>query len=450
MTLLEKISIGPVVADLAAAIEAGDRAKYDFFRVTGTTEPTAEIVFDEEKKRGHTGYQRAFLRFAKHFEQAVATSPGATPRLKEIAKEISQRSLLGNPEVLSILVPMSDGRFAEVDRLDSKSEPLLDPTVETMSVPVWDQATGQKVSEDSLPVRRLSINLRRYLHDGGSGYRQKVDTFLGQAKAQYDQLLSENGLTVNDLYNNPNYHHLRNFYETCLFPKVAVSVFLDDATIAALRAEDPDGFVFKTWPARHEGKTLASFEVDLKRLVEDQGYRKRFLITSQNFPKLPGTPSAVGSVQSQAVGLDRANAAEVLDAIRTLALADYWDKEEKIDRYGEGAAGSGSAGAVGTATDKNFDADVLKSPLPVLVDFWAEWCGPCVASAPTIAEVAKRYAGRVAVKKLHADDNPVTTDRFKVEGIPTLILFKNGKEIARFNRMPDNADELAAFIEKHL
>ena len=79
------------------------------------------------------------------------------------------------------------------------------------------------------------------------------------------------------------------------------------------------------------------------------------------------------------------------------------------------------------ATDTNFENDVLKSNVPVLVDFWAEWCGPCRALAPTIDELAKEFAGKVKVVKMNVDENPNTPGKFKIRGIPTLLLFKNGQ-----------------------
>ena len=85
--------------------------------------------------------------------------------------------------------------------------------------------------------------------------------------------------------------------------------------------------------------------------------------------------------------------------------------------------------AVLTLTDANFDRDVLQSDLPVLVDFWATWCGPCKAIAPLIDSVAADYAGKVKVGKVNVDDNQATPGKYGVRGIPTLILFKGGKVI---------------------
>jgi thioredoxin 1 len=82
-------------------------------------------------------------------------------------------------------------------------------------------------------------------------------------------------------------------------------------------------------------------------------------------------------------------------------------------------------------TDGSFENDVLKSDRPVLVDFWAVWCQPCRALAPTIEAVAEKYASTARVVKLNVDDNPSVSQRYGIKGIPTLILFKNGKEEER-------------------
>lgn len=82
---------------------------------------------------------------------------------------------------------------------------------------------------------------------------------------------------------------------------------------------------------------------------------------------------------------------------------------------------------VNEVSDSSFEAEVLQSPLPVLVDFWAPWCGPCKAIAPVVAELAKEYAGRLKVVKINVDDHPQTPSRYGVRGIPNLILFKAGQ-----------------------
>lgn len=81
-------------------------------------------------------------------------------------------------------------------------------------------------------------------------------------------------------------------------------------------------------------------------------------------------------------------------------------------------------------TDASFDADVLKSGEPVLVDFWAEWCGPCKQIAPALEDLARDLGGKVTVAKLNIDENPQTPSKFGVRGIPTLLLFKDGEVAA--------------------
>ena len=82
-------------------------------------------------------------------------------------------------------------------------------------------------------------------------------------------------------------------------------------------------------------------------------------------------------------------------------------------------------------SDSSFETDVLKSDRPVLVDFWAAWCAPCRMLAPTVEAVADKYAATARVVKLNVDDNPSVSQRYGIKGIPTLILFKNGREEER-------------------
>jgi len=86
---------------------------------------------------------------------------------------------------------------------------------------------------------------------------------------------------------------------------------------------------------------------------------------------------------------------------------------------------------VGEVNDATFEQDVLKSELPVVLDFWAEWCPPCRALAPTFEELAKKYAGGVRFFKLNIDENAAVPQRFGIKGIPTLVFFDGGREVER-------------------
>jgi thioredoxin 1 len=100
-------------------------------------------------------------------------------------------------------------------------------------------------------------------------------------------------------------------------------------------------------------------------------------------------------------------------------------------------------------TDATFDADVLKSTTPVLVDYWAEWCGPCKMIAPILDEVAKEYSGKLKVAKLNIDDNQATPPKYGIRGIPTLMLFKNGSvEATKVGAL--SKSQLTAFIDSHI
>lgn len=85
---------------------------------------------------------------------------------------------------------------------------------------------------------------------------------------------------------------------------------------------------------------------------------------------------------------------------------------------------------VKSVKDGSFDTDVLNSDIPVLLDFWAEWCGPCKAISPIVEEIATDYSGKLTVAKINIDENPSTPAKYGVRGIPTLLLFKNGAVVA--------------------
>ena len=100
-------------------------------------------------------------------------------------------------------------------------------------------------------------------------------------------------------------------------------------------------------------------------------------------------------------------------------------------------------------TDDSFDQDVLQAEKPVLVDFWATWCGPCVAMAPVIDQVADEYEGKVKVGKLDVDSNPGSASRYQVRGIPTMLLFKNGKVVDQVVGAVGKA-KLAQLLDGHI
>lgn len=100
-------------------------------------------------------------------------------------------------------------------------------------------------------------------------------------------------------------------------------------------------------------------------------------------------------------------------------------------------------------SDSGFENDVLKSDQPVLVDFWAAWCAPCRMLAPTVEAVAEKYAGNARVVKLNVDDNPSVSQRFGIKGIPTLILFKNGKEEERVVGATSEG-AISRMLDKHI
>ncbi|MES9967289.1 MAG: thioredoxin TrxA [Sedimenticola sp.] len=100
-------------------------------------------------------------------------------------------------------------------------------------------------------------------------------------------------------------------------------------------------------------------------------------------------------------------------------------------------------------TDDSFEVEVLQSAQPVLVDYWAEWCGPCKMIAPVLDEIAGEYAGKVKITKLNIDDNPNTPPRYGIRGIPTLMLFKDG-EVEATKVGAVSKSQLTAFIDSNI
>lgn len=107
------------------------------------------------------------------------------------------------------------------------------------------------------------------------------------------------------------------------------------------------------------------------------------------------------------------------------------------------------AGNVLDFTDDNFETEVIQSSEPVLVDFWAPWCGPCKMIAPTIEELAEEYSGKVRIGKLNTDENPQVAGGQQVSAIPTVMLFKDGKVVERFVGV-NPKEKFAEAIDSHL
>lgn len=110
------------------------------------------------------------------------------------------------------------------------------------------------------------------------------------------------------------------------------------------------------------------------------------------------------------------------------------------------AAGNG----IVEVTDANFDQDVLKSDKPVLVDFWATWCGPCRAIAPIVEELATEYQGKIKIGKMDVDSNSATPMRYRITGIPTLLVFKGGQVVEQLVGGNRSKDSIAQVLDKYL
>ncbi|MDX1376166.1 MAG: thioredoxin TrxA [Burkholderiales bacterium] len=108
-----------------------------------------------------------------------------------------------------------------------------------------------------------------------------------------------------------------------------------------------------------------------------------------------------------------------------------------------------SSSHINPVTDDTFEPEVLKSDLPVLVDYWAEWCGPCKSIAPILDEVAQEYDGRLKVAKMNVDENQQVPAKFGIRGIPTLMLFKNGNlEATKVGAL--SKSQLTAFLDSNI
>src|SRR5262245_30739588 len=101
-------------------------------------------------------------------------------------------------------------------------------------------------------------------------------------------------------------------------------------------------------------------------------------------------------------------------------------------------------------TDETFEPEVLKSDLPVLVDYWAEWCGPCKAIAPILEEVANEYGGKLKIAKLNVDDNTEVPKKYNIRGIPTLMLFKDGNIVGMPIVGARSKSQLTAFLDSNI
>lgn len=125
----------------------------------------------------------------------------------------------------------------------------------------------------------------------------------------------------------------------------------------------------------------------------------------------------------------------------------------QVNRYNPGSTASkrhfSAMSQIVNVTDDSFEDDVLKSDHPVLVDYWAEWCGPCKMIAPVLEEVASEYEGKLTIAKLNIDDNPNTPPKYGIRGIPTLMLFKNGNvEATKVGAV--SKSQLTAFLDGNL
>jgi thioredoxin 1 len=149
-------------------------------------------------------------------------------------------------------------------------------------------------------------------------------------------------------------------------------------------------------------------------------------------------------------GASTATAARTRRAIGSSAGADVSESRCLEDCREQALEGKRmSSELIKHITDESFTNDVLESDVPVLVDYWAEWCGPCKMIAPILDEMAKDYDGRLQIAKMNVDDNREVPGKFGIRGIPTLMIFKGGQKVAELTGARPKR-ELTAFVDGHL
>ena len=131
----------------------------------------------------------------------------------------------------------------------------------------------------------------------------------------------------------------------------------------------------------------------------------------------------------------------------TVSWAQMCASKKRLERYQRGD--TILSDKIAYVTDDTFEAEVVNAEGPVLVDYWADWCGPCKMIAPILDEIANEYEGKLKVAKLNIDENPATPPKFGIRGIPTLMLFKNGNvEATKVGAV--SKSQLSAFIDSNL